>query len=177
MLTHKNIKTTDQAAYQFIEELFINSFPCEERRELELQREFTDTNPLFTNILLLHQDKPVGFITYWNFEEFCYIEHFAISPEARNGGYGKEALLLFDKLINKPVVLEVEHPTDEMSQRRIGFYTRLEYRLWENEYMQPPYRKGDGFLPMHIMAKGDLNPERDFERIKNKIHKEVYLTE
>lgn len=81
------------------------------------------------------------------------------------------------RIINAPIVLEVELPNDEMSIRRIGFYERVNYKLWKNEYSQPPYRKGDEYLPMHLMVYGDLNSEKDFDRIKYNLYKEVYLVE
>ena len=78
--------------------------------------------------------------------------------------------------IEKPIVLEVERPIEEMAERRINFYKRQGFNLWENDYHQPPYRKGDDFLPMNLMVYGDLSAEKDYEQVKNKIHKEIYNT-
>jgi len=177
MIDIKTIKTTDSTHYNFVEGLLVDAFPKEERRELDVQREFTDSNPLFKSNVILHFDKPVGLFTYWDFDDFYYIEHFAISQDARNGGFGKRVLEGMNEILEKPIVLEVEAPNDEMSKRRIGFYSRLGYELWEREYLQPPYRKGEGFLPMFLMVKGDLDINKDFPRIKDKIYKEVYLVE
>ncbi len=57
---------------------------------------------------------------------FYYIEHFAIDPSLRNGGYGKRVLEVDElkKQLKGPIVLEVEEPNDEMSTRRIHFYKR-----------------------------------------------------
>ena len=41
-------------------------------------------------------------------------------------------------------------------------------------YEQPPYKKGDNFLPMKIMAYGNLKCEEDFERVKAALYKHVY---
>lgn len=65
-------------------------------------------------------------------------------------------------------------PVEEMAQRRINFYKRQGFTLWEKEYQQPPYKPGDPFLPMYLMVKGDLQCDRDFEEVKRRIHKEVY---
>ena len=75
---------------------------------------------------------------------------------------------------NLLIVLEVEMPVEEMAKRRINFYQRQGFVLWEKEYKQPPYKPGDDFLPMYLMVFGNLQCEQDFEMIKNKIHKEVY---
>lgn len=83
--------------------------------------------------------------------------------------------LLQERMGGKPVVLEVEMPEDEMSRRRIGFYARQGFLLWEDhDYMQPPYRAGDAPLPMRLMAWGNLNAETDFTRVKNAIYSVVY---
>lgn len=177
MVNIKQIRTVDTAHYSFVEELFTTAFPKEERRELTLQRDYTDNNPLFFNNIISDDDTPIGFITYWKFEDYYYIEHFAIHSSQRNGGYGKKVLEHIHKTLNSPIVLEVELPNDELSARRIGFYERVNYKLWKNEYSQPPYRKGDNYLPMYLMVYGDLNSEKDFERIKQNLYKEVYLVE
>lgn len=173
MIRIESIRTTHEA-YDFVENLLISAFPEEERRELALQREYTDSNPLFRTNVIYQGEQPVGVITCWDFDTFSYIEHFAISPDCRNGGYGQKVLTRMDELLAKPIVLEVEMPTTELSNRRIGFYKRLGYTLWEKEYRQPPYHAGDGYLPMRIMAKGALNPESDFESVKAKLYKDVY---
>jgi len=46
--------------------------------------------------------------------------------------------------------------------------------LWKNDYYQPPYKPGDDFLPMYLMVYGDLNPEKDYEDIRHKLHTVVY---
>ena len=40
--------------------------------------------------------------------------------------------------------------------------------------MQPPYKPGDGYLPMLLMAYGNLECEKDFEYVKERIYREVY---
>lgn len=177
MITIKRIKSTDIEYYNFVEKLYTSAFPKEERRAVELQREFTDRNPVFFNNIILSDHTPIGFITYWEFDSFYYIEHFAIAPNHRNGGYGQEVLEYLHQKLSRPIVLEVEKPTDEFSTRRIQFYKRLGYTLWANEYLQPPYNEGDSYLPMHLMIFGRLDPAKDFEPVKNKLYKDVYKVE
>ena len=83
----------------------------------------------------------------------------------------------FLALHEDPVVLEVEMPTEEMSRRRIGFYERLGFVLDCHVYFQPPYRKGEAFLEMRLMAHGELDLERSFEQVKTIIHQNVYGVE
>ena len=150
------------------------AFPQEERRDTVQQREYSDNNPLFRSNIILEDGNSIGMISYWAMEDFYYIEHFAIDPTLRNGGYGKRVLEMIKKQLKSPIVLEVEEPNDEMSTRRIHFYERLEFTLHRKPYMQPPYRKGDSGLPMLLMTYGDIDMDRDFERVKNTLYKEVY---
>ena len=67
--------------------------------------------------------------------------------------------------LKRPIVLEVERPVEEMAKRRISFYQRQGFTLWEKDYCQPPYKPGDDFLPMYLMVHGELDCEKDFETI------------
>ena len=174
MIRFQTISTSDVQHYQFMENLLIAAFPPEEYRELKELREYTDRTGNFYNNIIFDNETPVGFITYWDFNDFYYVEHFAIDPTLRNGGYGKKTLDYLCKELDRPIVLEVEMPVEEMAKRRINFYQRQGFVLWDKEYKQPPYKPGDDFLPMYLMVFGNLQCEQDFEIIKNKIHKEVY---
>lgn len=175
MIVIEQIKTADLKKYLFVEELLVNAFPLEERRELYTQREFTDSNPLFHNNIIIEDGSPIGLLSYWDFEQFIYVEHFAIHPSRRNGGMGRKTLSALKEKVYRPIVLEVELPENEISKRRIQFYEREGFCLWEHEYKQPPYRNGDDFLPMYIMVHGKLTINNDFESIKSMLYKEVYL--
>lgn len=94
-------------------------------------REYTDRTGNFYNNIIFDNETPVGFITYWDFNDFYYVEHFAIDPTLRNGGYGKKTLDYLCKELDRPIVLEVEMPVEEMAKRRINFYQRQGFVLWE----------------------------------------------
>ena len=174
MILFKRIYTKDESLYMFMEDLMKASFPVEEYRDLNELRSYTDNKKHFYNNVILDGDNPIGIITFWDFDDFYYVEHFAIDSNLRNGGYGKKVMNALSRNIEKPIVLEVERPIEEMAERRINFYKRQGFNLWENDYHQPPYRKGDDFLPMNLMVYGHLSVEKDYEQVKNKIHKEIY---
>ena len=174
MITIQRIKSEQTKEYKYVEDLFITAFPPEERRDLDKQKVLTDQQPLFYNNIILEEEAPIGFITYWEFPNYYYIEHFAIHPSQRNGGYGQKVLNHLHAQLNLPIVLEVERPINELSSRRIGFYERLGYKLWKQDYSQPPYREGDNFFPMYVMVYGELDEKKDYQRIKDTLYKEVY---
>ena len=177
MIEIKRISTQDGTEYAYVEHLMETAFPQEERRDTFQQREYSDHHPLFCSNILLENGKPIGMISYWKMDEFFYIEHLAIDPDLRNGGYGSRVLERTKELLQAPIVLEVELPEEEMSKRRIGFYQRQGFTLHEKPYVQPPYRKGDSGLPMHLMSYGDIDMESHFEFVRDTIHKEVYGVE
>lgn len=168
MIKFQRIATSDTALYDYMEKLMTTSFPPEEYRSLAELRNYTDAKPHFYCNIILHDDNPIGLITYWDFGHFYYVEHFAIDPSQRNGGHGKNVLSHLCQQINKPIILEVEAPEEEMAIRRINFYKRHGFTLWEKPYMQPPYKPGDGYLPMLLMAYGSLECEKDFEYVKER---------
>ena len=173
MIDIKKIKTTD-AAYPFVEELLLSAFPKQERRDVEVQRYYTDNNPLFHCNVITDKGTPIGLITFWNFTDFCYIEHFATDAAQRNKGYGEKILRTFKAQCPIPIVLEAEEPTDEMSRRRIGFYQRQGFILQDCPYLQPPYRVGDDWFPLKLMTYGEVDMEKMYGHIKGCIYKEVY---
>lgn len=174
MIKLQRITTADTALYSFMENLIISSFPSDEYRALEELSKYTDTKAHFHNNIIFHNDTPVGLITYWDFGHFYYVEHFAIDPAQRNGGHGKNVLSHLCQLLEHPIILEVEEPNEDMAQRRIKFYQRHGFSLWEMPYQQPPYKLGDHYLPMLLMAYGDLKYEKDFDQVKEHIYREVY---
>ena len=176
MLTIRHI-TTASEYYSFVENLLESAFPKEECRDKKLQRECTDNNPKFKcNLIQTTYGQPIGVITRWDFGDFIYIEHFAIEQEERRHGYGSEALSKLLKMEGKRAILEVEMPyyPNDAAMKRIQFYKRLGFQLRRIPYKQPPYRKGDEWLPMKLMTYGKLNVTN---RVINTIYHEVYKTE
>lgn len=110
MIRLQPISTSDLQHYKFMEELLIDAFSPEEYRQLEQLREYTDRTGNFHNNIIFDDDLPVGFITYWDFDSFYYVEHFATNPALRNGGYGKRTLEYLCNYLKRPIVLEVERP-------------------------------------------------------------------
>lgn len=153
-----------------METLMNTAFPLQERRDIELQQKNIDQNPKFHNLLITDNQKPIGLLTYWNFTDFIYIEHFAIDACLRNKGYGKQVLSTLKERVNLPIILEVEKPTNELALRRIAFYQHQGFVLQDFPYQQPPYRIGDTWFPMRLMTYGIV----DLSLARNTIYKEAY---
>lgn len=173
MLHFERIRTTD-TDYAFLENLLHEAFPPEERRDDDAQRDNTDHRPQFHPHVIKDGDEPVGLMTYWKLDDFVYVEHFAVHASKRNGGYGARSMMHCLETAGAPVVLEVEMPGNELSRRRIAFYERCGFRLCLLPYRQPPYRDGDGWLPLYLMYAGIDDISEHFDRITKAIHETVY---
>lgn len=155
-------------------EIYLTSFPEEERREPEdMIARHKDCNSPLQILCIKRGEHPIGLISWWDFDDFAYIEHFAVAEEYRSSGIGSRALRMFADKIKKPTVVEVERPgMTPMADRRISFYHRLGFSGFATfDYIQPPYSEGLPAVPLMLMATGDiLLPEK----ITRELHREVY---
>ena len=172
--------TSSSPYYTSVENLLISTFPADERRDLELQRQYADNNKKFTVYAVCDADLFVGFFTLWNFEEFSFVEHFAVSPSLRGKGYGTRILQYIIEIVKHPLLLEIEIPVTKFQQLRQLFYEKNEFLKLDFPYFQPPYRAGGECIPMHLMEYGHFEASEGEELRKKveecvaKIYAEVY---
>ncbi|MDR0872146.1 MAG: GNAT family N-acetyltransferase [Prevotellaceae bacterium] len=158
-----------------IKHLYETAFPPDERRGFdELQKLFAEENDMHIQIEHLNGEL-LGFIIYWTFEQFIYVEHFAVAEPFRGGGHGTKMFNDFLKNARLTVVLEVEPPENPVAEKRIQFYERLGMTLWRFPYTQPPYSAEKNPVDMRIMSSGDLGDESEFEKMKKVIFENVYF--
>lgn len=173
MLEIIEIDATDDE-FLYMEKLLVNSFPSCEYREINQYKEILKTNKSLKCNLIFKKKTPIGLINFWEFNDFIFMEHFAIDPLFRNLGYGKRVLELLKEKLDKPLVLEVEQPTSKLAERRIQFYQRTGLEIYSKAYNQPPYRDGDDEIPMYLMGSEELFENKDLYNIKETLYAEVY---
>ena len=150
------------------------SFPKDEYRPYDEQKALLN-NPDYSIYVLHNEPKDIkAFIAVWEFDEFAFIEHFAVNPRYRNCGIGGYVLSEIVKWIGKNVCLEVEPPETEIAIRRIGFYERNGFFINEYPYVQPPISTGRKAVPLCIMTLGSKVDEDMFEQIKATLYTKVY---
>lgn len=171
----KNLNTSNHTETSFVKNLYIESFPKNERRCVDKMMKLYNSGTSFSIFIIIENNQIVGFLTHWDLSEFIFAEHFSISPEFRNGGYGRKVMELYIEKMNKPILLEVELPANALAERRIEFYRRIGFKLWENiEYQQPAYEEDSDAVPMKLMSWGKLEVAKDFAKIKEKVYSVVY---
>jgi len=154
--------------------LMKEAFPSVERRSYEDAKKLL-CEELYNIIVDKDEnDNITAFIASWEFNDFNYIEHFAVEGKIRGNGIGTSMLQAYLNKSNKPIFLEVELPENDVSLRRIEFYKRLGFHLNNFEYLQPPMQKQHGFLPLKIMSYPIIVEENDFMNFKNIVYNKVY---
>ncbi len=160
---------------RFAKDLFESAFPDEERPPFgELKHR--NKNKFHFMVATNDNDdgdEPVGILTYWTFDDLVYVEHFAIDEDLRNQGLGKAVFLNFLSQQTDQVVLEVEHPHDEVSDNRVEFYSSMGLFSNPQDYLQPSYHGDQVTVPMIIMSKYELDDD-EFAEIREILYREVY---
>jgi ribosomal protein S18 acetylase RimI-like enzyme len=150
-MTHTRLTDTEHRLFAGAWELYLRSFPREERRGLRTQRGIMD-NPRYHFEVVTQGATPVGIVLWWEFADVRYVEHLATAPGLRGQGLGGRVLRRFTARSEVPVLLEVEHPADEVSRRRVGFYERAGFVPSDRPYSHPPYRRGGERVPLMLMS-------------------------
>ncbi len=146
------------------------SFPRDERRPADEEKALL-ADPRFT---IYVSDDVSAMITVWQFDEFAFIEHFAVDPDHRCGGLGGKMLQELISILPCPVCLETEPPIEDIQKRRISFYTRNGLFLNHYTYYQPPISAGRNTIPLMLMTSGGEVSEADYRRIRGVLYREVY---
>jgi ribosomal protein S18 acetylase RimI-like enzyme len=154
-------------------EIYEDSFPEDERRNLEEQRKLLN-NPLYNFIPIHDEEKLIGFVAIWNLNEFIFIEHLAIKKELRGNGYGTKIIEDIKSKYNKNIILEVEKPKTYEAKIRIEFYKRLGFYLNEYDYSQPSLGENKEPVPLFLMSFPENMNICEFKEIKEKLYTIVY---
>lgn len=168
-------KVEDINSEELIEawKIYDGSFPADEKRDFELHKECMKNREFSFNAVFC-DEKICGFIALWDFDDFVFIEHFAIKEELRNKGIGKEIVCKIKEKNEKMIILETLKPEDDISARRIAFYERNAFVINDFDYVQPSYGKGKESVPMKIMSYPEKIKSEKFEDIKKEIYSSVY---
>ena len=86
MLNLEIVTASDKESLSYIESLYLDSFPPDERRPFEQIVAMLREDSVFVLRLLCDDGRRVGFISCWQ-PDLAYVEHFAVSPKKRGGGW------------------------------------------------------------------------------------------
>ena len=150
------VQSTNDAAYEPMMRVFMESFPESERRPREWFDRLVEGEQRFYCLAYGNGD---AMLCYWRLMmerdgvlmPFVYVEYLAVRKELRGGGVGTQVMGEFLRRMNDvPVVLEVELPVCGLTRKRVDFYERLGLKLMPDYYEQPSYGVVPG-LEMKLM--------------------------
>lgn len=175
MSTATKLQKLNSEDFKDFFEIMKMSFPSIERRTYEDQFSLLE-NKYYKIMGLKDENNDLSsFIALWEFEKFYFIEHFAVHKKLRGHGMGTHMIKQIQEYVgNKPILLEVEIPEEDIAKRRVEFYKRCGFYFNTYEYMQPPLQKGYPLLPLRIMSYPEKLIESDFYRFRDIIYKNVY---
>ncbi|CAM1333840.1 GNAT family N-acetyltransferase [Tenacibaculum piscium] len=159
----KRLKNITDTYFSEAWKLYQEAFPEEERRLLDTQIIILKNSKYHFEVIL-HENKFIGFLLWWNFESLHFIDHFATDSIHRNKGYGKKILENFIKNSRKTVLLEVELPNSKINKRRIQFYERIGFQLNSHYYETPALSVGKEAFQLLLMSYPSLICSKDFEK-------------
>ena len=171
----ENLKMED---YPKFLSLYNSSFPEDQKRLYEDEKHLDNFIKMkggkFNAFSAVDGDLYLGFLSYWTFEGYTYIEHFAVDPAHRGKNIGRLMLNHLFKEVSPDVLLETEPGDTPEAQKRIEFYEKNGFKVrTEFNYTQPSYGgKGQVAVPMLLMTHGDVNLH-NIDSIKDML-REVY---
>lgn len=151
MLSLMPMKKATDPQFEQVWHLYETSFPGYELRTKPDHIRAMEQAEDYHVELVMQEDQLVGFVMYWQTQDYLYLEHFALLPSMRNKGYGSQVLELL-KQKGQRIILEIDPPEDEISQRRRGFYQRCGFVVNPYDYIHIPYRKEDVGHPLVLMT-------------------------
>ncbi len=171
MLTLRRITNASDEEFGKLMQLYTEAFPLEERRDEEQLREMLVGEPrMFFNAVSC-DGKLVGLFVYWNLGTFYYLEHLAVYAEMRNAKIGQQALDWMKENLDGLRILEVEPEETEIATRRIRYYERNGYVVYDKEYQQPSYRPGGEGCPLWVMCnREDGKLSEKLEQLKEAVY-------
>lgn len=178
------VERIDRHEAERFRDIYHEAFPVEEQRPWDTMFPQGDDlhGPFFLGAysgmsLTSPTMAPVGMLTFWTFDDFVYIEHFAVDSRVRGRGIGRELFRGIAESLHResglPIVLEVEPESEEnpMAARRIDFYRRLGFEVIDVNYVQPPY--SDGLQPVDMWIMSD-SVDIDIDNVTRRLYEEVY---
>ena len=147
-MNYIDIDSSQHELYDSWRKLYTVSFPIFEQRMQE-QQEKAFSCADYHLVGYSEGDMFVGFISYWEFSSYRYIEHFAVHQGLRGRGYGSEILNAFLRSTSKVVLLEIDPVVDSVSRARLRFYRKCGFHENPFAHTHPPYREG---YPPHSLV-------------------------
>lgn len=143
------ITSGDDPLYRDLAKLYDISFPLHERRTAEHQLTALK-DERYHLLCFLDDGVLVGLVGLWHFDDYRYIEHYAINAGLRGKGYGSLLLQELLECDERMIILEIDPVVDGISEKRLRFYKNLGFVENSYPHSHPAYQ--DGFPPHELVV-------------------------
>lgn len=144
--------------------LYEGSFPSNEKRQLTTQEKIFKNQNYTALCYINSKNELIALLFYWKFDNFYFVEHFAVNPEYRGQSYGTKILNDFLKDKNN-VVLEIEPVCDEQTKKRLEFYKRLNFIENSYEHFQIPLKKEDKSIILTLLSYEKAINNKEYSKL------------
>jgi ribosomal protein S18 acetylase RimI-like enzyme len=147
----RKILAHNELDFDKIYSAYSHTFPEEERRNLSQFQELTrgENVAVFS---LENQDFSFGYAILWQFDSFCFLEHFEIFEEFRGQNLGSSVLKKMQSDFGN-ILLEIEPENlNDTAKKRLSFYKKNGFEVVNKNYVQPPYEKGKPAVKFWLLA-------------------------
>lgn len=166
------IENIDNKWYNDFLSIYSISFPLHEQRNHE-QQLYAFGNKHYRLFCQNNENRLDAFLAFWDFEEYVYIEHFAVNDKIRGKSIGTNTLRQFKKEIKKTIVLEIDPVIDEITAKRLDFYQKLDFKLCPFKHIHPAYHKKYEPHELLVLSSDSILSPAMYETFRNDLNKIV----
>lgn len=161
-----DIDSLDHPLYGEFAKLYASSFPVFEQRT-DAQQAAAFAAPSYRLTAWVEGETFIGFVAWWEFETYVYIEHFAVEGSLRGKGYGRAVLSEFISEVGKIVVLEIDPIVDQVSEGRLRFYIKCGLVSNSYSHTHPAYREGCAAHSLVVLSSERGLLAAEYEEFRN----------
>lgn len=173
MIDFKDINDIHDKHYNIAWEIYRSSFPIFEQRDIDNQMKAMKDDK-FNCRVYIENDIVIGILFFWQWKNYRYIEHFAISKDIRGKNYGSKILSEFctEQYLN---ILEIDLPIDKVSISRLNFYERLGFLINKYDHIHPPYRLGYKGHDLKVLSYKNFLDDKEYNEFNNFLRQKVMI--
>lgn len=159
-----------QPYYDDFQRLYSAAFKSCDRRDPR-QQALAFAMPGYRLEVLREDGQTLLFVSYYLFDDYFYLEHFAVDQSLRGQGVGARAMReLMARYPGKRLVLEVDPNPADGGERRIAFYERLGLVLNPEGIERVSFVKGGPPVFLRIMSAGRALTGEEFARLESDVY-------
>lgn len=144
-------------------QLYQVSFPAYLQRSQVVQLAAMDSKA-YHCVNIWNKHVYVGLVFYWEWNDFCYIEHFATNSRIWGLNYRQRSLHAFcEKRIGRKIIIETDVPLQRESVEQLVFYEQLGFSANMLEYEKPSYARDAQKMKRILMSRPNVLTEEQYK--------------